>query len=117
MLAKFWKKGNIIVAVLSGELDHHSAAYCRDKIDAGLVKLGIKNLVIDFSGVTFMDSSGIGVIAGRFRIVKSMGGRMAIINLNRECLRLFKMSGLDAYIPVCENIDEAVKLFEKELLA
>jgi hypothetical protein len=46
-----------------------------------------------------------------------MGGYMAVINLSSVCLRLFKMSGLDGYIPVCESMDEAVKLFEKGLLA
>ena len=67
------RTGTVLHAALSGELDHHSAAAVRQALDAAMED-GVRELVLDLSGVSFMDSSGIGVILGRYRILRARGG-------------------------------------------
>ncbi|OQB23306.1 MAG: Anti-sigma F factor antagonist [Firmicutes bacterium ADurb.Bin182] len=88
------RNGKTLNIALKGELDHHSAEYTRNWIDAVLKDKSIKELVIDMKGVTFMDSSGLGVILGRYRTLKERGGRLSIKNANKSIDRIFRMSGI-----------------------
>jgi stage II sporulation protein AA (anti-sigma F factor antagonist) len=108
MILKFEKKGNILLIIMNGELDHHSSENVRVKIDNKIDELGSKNLIFDFSGVNFMDSSGIGVIIGRYKKVSEFGGKAAIINLKPNIKRVFELSGLFKIINEYKNIDAAV---------
>jgi len=101
-------KGNTLIAGIIGELDHHSAEYVREKIDSELIKATTKNVIFDFSKVTFMDSSGIGVIMGRFKNVSKLSGKLSVTNVNPQLMRIFEMSGLLKVIPVYDNIDIAI---------
>ncbi len=67
MYLQFKFKNEILIAVMAGELDHHSAEEVRNKIDNEMDVQGLKNLILDFAGVNFMDSSGIGVVIGRYK--------------------------------------------------
>ena len=67
MYIKFDNKDNKLIVQLVGELDHHSAAEVRNKIDDRLEREKVTKLIMNFSGVTFMDSSGIGVVIGRYK--------------------------------------------------
>lgn len=69
-----------LVAYLSGEIDHHSAQTLRREIDAQVDARMPELLTIDFSGVTFMDSSGVGLILGRERYITCLGGRLTVQN-------------------------------------
>jgi stage II sporulation protein AA (anti-sigma F factor antagonist) len=108
MLLRFEQKGNILIIVMNGELDHHSSENVRVKIDNKIDELGSKNLIFDFSGVNFMDSSGIGVILGRYKKVTEYGGKAAIINLKPNIKRVFELSGLFRIINEYKNVDAAV---------
>lgn len=108
MKVKISYKGNTLIAGIIGELDHHSAEYIREKIDAELVKATTKNVIFDFSKVTFMDSSGIGVIMGRYKNVSKLNGKLSVANVNPQLMRIFDMSGLRKVIPVYDNIDIAI---------
>ena len=66
--------GKTLTALLSGEIDHHWAAILREKIDERAAAAAPAILILDFSAVTFMDSSGIGLILGRHKLVSAMGG-------------------------------------------
>lgn len=63
--------GNLMIAYLTGELDHHSAADIRDKIDTAVSCKQPTHLILDFKNVSFMDSSGIGLVMGRFRLMQN----------------------------------------------
>ena len=76
----FSSAGDTLVAYLSGEIDHHSAQYLRDEIDSVLQSRMPQTLVLDFSAVSFMDSSGVGLILGRGRYISSLGGRLTVQN-------------------------------------
>jgi stage II sporulation protein AA (anti-sigma F factor antagonist) len=105
---KFANKGTTLVVNVVGELDHHSADHVRQKIDGELLKSTTKNVIFDFSKLSFMDSSGIGVIMGRYKNVNKLGGSMAIVSLNTQINRIIEMSGISKMIPVYESIENAV---------
>ena len=83
-----------LTAALSGEIDHHSAAFLREQIDQTLTKLRPPILTLDFDGVTFMDSSAVGLVMGRFKAIGAFGGELEVINLSPTAYRMMKMSNL-----------------------
>lgn len=85
--------GDKLIANLSGEIDHHSAAVLREKIDNNINK-NVKLLVISLKEVTFMDTSGIGLILGRFKKTRDLGISMKIINIPEKVKRIIKLSGI-----------------------
>ena len=89
-------KNNILTAYIKGEIDHDSAVRIRTEIDGATQSLKPKLLCLDFSKVTFMDSSGIGLIMGRYRQMKLLGGMLKVVNIPDSMYRIFAMSGLEA---------------------
>ncbi|MDD6485179.1 MAG: anti-sigma factor antagonist [Clostridiales bacterium] len=88
-------KEHLITVRPSGELDHHAAKLIRTKIDDEILRTGAVNLAFDLSRVTFMDSSGVGVIIGRYRKITALGGRVFLYGMNENVEKLCRMSGLD----------------------
>lgn len=84
-----------LTAVLSGEIDHHSAKNIREKIDASIYEKRPSELILDFSQVTFMDSSGIGLVMGRFKTMQEVDGRIIITGASQQITKVMKLSGLD----------------------
>lgn len=101
-------KRNLVVNV-SEELDHHNAEIIRDEIDKLVVKNNIKCVIFNFSNTNFMDSSGIGVIMGRYKNIKNMGGNVVVTNVNPRMDRIFKLSGLYRIIDSYASVDKALK--------
>lgn len=91
MTAKFNMRDNILYVVLSGELDHHSIRSIRDETDIEILKYSPTDLVIDFKNITFMDSSGIGYIMGRSKLISNI----TIINTNPSIKRVMVLSGIN----------------------
>ena len=87
-----------ITAVLKGELDHCTAAGAREIIDARLEKFTPKLCILDFSGVSFMDSSGIGLILGRQRVASVFGGTVRVKDPSRYAEKIIKLAGLQKMI-------------------
>lgn len=85
---------DLIVVKLHGDLDHHVTEQIREKIDRSIKKERIPNLVFDFRDVGFMDSSGIGLLMGRYRMIKGMDGVVYVSNLGYAMQRIFRLSGL-----------------------
>ena len=83
-----------IVVKLMGELDHHAAAELRTAIDREFARVKALNIVFDFSALKFMDSSGIGVIIGRYKTVKSRNGNVYVTNVNETVSKLLDLAGL-----------------------
>lgn len=101
--AKFVIKENILIVRLSGELDHHEAKNLREKWQEILFENDINHIIINFERVTFMDSSGLGVILGRYKEIIKLGGKMVICSINPAIKRLFEMSGLLKIVHLEEN--------------
>ena len=79
---------------LSGELDHHSARSLREQVDAAVTRSDAKLLR--------MDSSGIGLIMGRYRLMQSRGGKLLVVGTSDRLLRVMKLAGLER-LPVWET--------------
>lgn len=88
-------ENNVLTAFIEGELDHDSAARIRTKLDGICESIKPKLLNLDFFGVSFMDSSGIGLVLGRYRQMKLLGGSVRVINIPENMYRLFALSGLE----------------------
>ncbi len=110
MQLHFVKKDGALIVRVTGELDHHSAVEIRERTDDRVVSENVKLLIFDFSSLAFMDSSGIGVVIGRYKLMKSLGGNICIISSNKAVDKMLELSGIVKLIPVCETVDEAVKL-------
>lgn len=109
MQLKFSNRGNTLIIGILGELDHHSAEYIRQKVDAEMIKSTTKNVIFDFSKVSFMDSSGIGVIIGRYKNILKLNGKASIVNVNSQTRRILEMAGLLKIIPVYDSINDAME--------
>lgn len=87
-------EADTVTALLTGEIDHHGAARLRDSIDETLRRTCPRLLVMDFGGVEFMDSSGIGIVLGRYRLMQDMGGKMALKNLPPHIRKVMRVAGI-----------------------
>ncbi len=95
MTVEIKKKGEVTSAFISGEIDHHTAAELRQNVD-GAIDINMPSLlVLDFSGVTFMDSSGIGFIMGRFAKLSRTGAKMHISNASPPIYKILKLAGME----------------------
>ena len=83
-----------LTVYLSGELDERMAARVRSEIDALAEESRVRRLVFDLSGLEFMDSSGIGLIIGRYKRMARRGGSVAVTGPGRRIDRIFRMSGV-----------------------
>ncbi len=94
---------NLLIARLDGEIDHHTAKDIREKIDSQIENSDCKTLVIDFSDVSFMDSSGIGLIMGRYKLMKQRQGEVKIKNPSPNTVRVLKLAGMDRLAKIERN--------------
>ena len=90
----FKHQSDYTTAYMSGELDHHTAGVARQAIDDDMKRHGNTHLVLDLKNLTFMDSSGLGVILGRYKKLKSHGSSMYIRNANKQIEKVFNVSGI-----------------------
>ncbi len=86
---------NILTARITGEIDHHSAKWLRADIDTAINDNKPLILRLDFSGVTFMDSSGVGLVMGRSISMKEIGGRVELTNMPPFIERVMSIAGMD----------------------
>lgn len=87
--------GEVVTARLFGEIDHHSAREIREAIDSS-IELNIPSLlVLDFTGVSFMDSSGIGLVMGRYRNLIKLGAELHITGAAPNINKMLRLAGIE----------------------
>lgn len=101
--------GNNLVILLPEEIDHHNLRPLQQDTDQIIKEYGIRRIVFDFSNVTFMDSSGIGGILGRYKRMREMGGDIVICGAGRRIARILRMSGIEKIAGICADKAEALK--------
>lgn len=106
----FRNSGDILISCIKGELDHHSAMPLRQVIDKSMKAFQCHNLILDFSGVEFMDSSGIGVVLGRYKKIVQTGGKIYISGCSLYIEKLLDMAGVFSLVPKADNFDTAAAL-------
>ena len=102
----------ILIVRLSGELDHHTADMVRMQMDEAIQRRQCEHLVLSLKDLQFMDNSGLGVILGRYKLIKNKGGKMVICDVNPSIYRLLEMSGLFKIMPIYENEGTALSGLE-----
>ena len=80
---------------LDGEIDHHSSGQMRSEIDDAIYAYLPEMLILDFRDVSFMDSSGIGLIMGRYKIISPLGSDLLIANPSPHISRILKLAGME----------------------
>jgi stage II sporulation protein AA (anti-sigma F factor antagonist) len=105
---KFLRAGSTLIVRMAGELDHHVADKLRTKIDDRMSREKLRNILFDFKEVQFMDSSGLGMILGRYKNVAGKGGKVLVCSLNPRVRRIFEMAGLQNKITICRSEKEAL---------
>ena len=102
MQLELTREGGHLTAHLIGELDHHAAADLRQKIDAATLSCRPRRLTIDLSRLSFMDSSGIGLIMGRYRLMHTLDGDLRLAGTSPQMERMIRLAGLDK-LPIWEE--------------
>lgn len=87
-------EGSTLIFRLVGELDEHSAEFVRRKLDAALTSRDYSAVVLDLSRLSFMDSTGIGVIIGRYKLIRKQNKSVYVKNPSPTVDKIFKMSGM-----------------------
>lgn len=105
--AEYEMKGDVLVIRLKADLDHHTAVSVREAADSLLARSHAKHILFDFTGVDFMDSSGIGVIMGRYRQVIFQGGRVGVTGVGANVDRIFRISGLYKIVERYQTSEDA----------
>ncbi|AKG35483.1 MULTISPECIES: anti-sigma F factor antagonist [Paenibacillus] len=103
----------VLVVRLTGELDHHAADFVRMDLDEAILRKQVEHLVLNLKDLQFMDSSGLGVILGRYKLIRGKGGKMVICDANPPVKRLLEMSGLLKIMPLYQ--DETAALSDLEV--
>ena len=91
---------NCLMVRMPEEVDNHRASYICEGADRLLVRENVENVVFDFEDTRFMDSSGIGIIMGRYRKISCFGGHVYAIHTDRQIQRIFRMSGLHKIVEI-----------------
>lgn len=99
-----------LLVQLDGEIDHHSAAEVREGMDKMIGELRPKTLVLELAHIDFMDSSGLGLVLGRYRRLRELGAAMLIQNPPERVERLLAMAGVDKLIPVRHTDAESAEV-------
>ena len=112
MELKFKRKNKTLIIQIAGEIDHHTSAELRRQTESALEQMGGRNIIFCFQEVGFMDSSGIGVMIGRYKQIQSLGGRIAIACPNEKIEEIIRLSGLSRLLPSFPTLNEAIAYAE-----
>lgn len=99
----FQIEGETLRIMVPKDLDHHNCTMLREVADNVLMQENIREILFDFKNTEFMDSSGIGVIVGRYKNIKCLGGTVSAIHVNERIRKIFLLSGLGKMIMIYEQ--------------
>lgn len=105
---KFNVKNENLIVKFIGEIDHHTAQEIRKEIDEKYKNQLLRNIIFDLEGVNFMDSSGIGLIMGRYKATKANNGLLMLVNVNSRMEKILKISGVLKIVQIYKNQVDAL---------
>ena len=100
MESKYIKEDKLLILEMTEEIDHHVAEKIRRKADDEITRYMPRKVILDFNNVTFMDSAGIGIVLGRYKIINMLGGTLEMKNVNTSIKKIFDMSGVTKICPI-----------------
>ena len=98
--------GKTMIVNVYGEIDHHSVRDIRTKIDAAIMTARPEYVALDLSCISFMDSSGLGLIMGRYALASEIGAEICVLKPTDAVARIILMAGLDKIVPIKRCLDE-----------
>lgn len=104
MNIKYNKEDKLLVMEITEEIDHHTTEKIRRRADYEIQRYMPKKALFDFNNVSFMDSSGIGMVVGRYKLLAMLGGSLELTNVKPSLERVFEMSGVLKIIPIHKNV-------------
>ena len=108
----FKVSGHVLIACVKGDVDHHTAARLRNQVDGTMKEHGCRDIVLDFSDVDFMDSSGIGVVLGRYKKLVKKGGRVYVAGCSNHMEKILDMAGVFSVAGKAADSEEALSLMD-----
>jgi len=96
-------QGDRVVVSVGGEVDVYTAPALRRHLDEQIAR-GARDLVADLTDVTFLDSTGLGVLVGRLKLVRAQGGTLRIVCSNERVLKVFGITGLDRVFEIAPDL-------------
>ena len=99
----------VLVVKLIKAIDHHSAKEIRETVDLYFADTKANHIVFDMSELEFMDSSGIGLIMGRYKFISPIGGRVILAGINEQIDRIMKLSGIYKIAGYAPSVSEAIE--------
>ncbi len=106
LTVKFKISDRTLTAMVSGEIDHHSVKAVREEIDRRLLGTSPKTFVLDLQNVGFMDSSGLGLVLGRYEKCKAVGAKLIILNPSAGAERVLYLAGIEKIIEIQKTSTE-----------
>lgn len=97
-----------LIVRLVGELDHHSAQTVKATLEEAIERGRASHIILSLKDLSFMDSSGLGVILGRYKQIANKGGKMVVCDVNQAVYRLFELSGLFKILQIEEDEQSAL---------
>jgi stage II sporulation protein AA (anti-sigma F factor antagonist) len=95
MSVQIYLSEGVLTAQLFGEIDHHSTKHIRGEVDAAADRARPLRMILDFRDVTFMDSSGIGLVMGRWALMRELGGELFVENMPGHIQKVMRLAGLE----------------------
>lgn len=108
----FEKIDNVICIRISGELDHHTTADIRSKASKIITENEIRHVIFNLENLNFMDSSGLGMILGRYNEISSLNGEMIVCSVNETIGKMLEMSGVHKIVRIEPSEEKALSSLE-----
>ena len=103
MIVEFLKEDKLLIFTLTEDVDQHTSEKVRRKMDNEIKRYIPRKVIFDFSNISFMDSAGIGMVLGRYKLIKMLDGELEIINVNKSMKKIFDMTGVSRIINILEE--------------
>lgn len=97
------RQGDTLIVHVGGEIDHHSAVRVRTEIDERIIAERPVRVLLELSLVDFMDSSGLGLIMGRFALVRKFGGTLAVLDPSSAVMKMINLAGLERMVSILKT--------------
>ena len=97
------EREDTLIVHSGGEIDHHSAVQVRTEIDEKIIATTPARVLLELSAVDFMDSSGLGLIMGRFALIKKYGGTLSLLDPSPAVMKMIKLAGMDRMVSILKT--------------
>lgn len=108
------ERDDVVIMTVSGEVDVYTAPQLRSALEERVAAEQTR-IVVDLQEVGFLDSTGLGVLVGRLKALRKIGGSLHVVCTRESILRLFSITGLDRVLPLHDTVDEALAAVDSDI--